>query len=154
MGATVGPTVLKIARSKFLVVVLPFEPVMPITLMLPALRTLASTADASLASARTTSLTKIWGWSAAASTKRSTTAATAPALAALATNKCPSVISPGLAKNRDPGPTNLESVSTEPVTIASALPDTSCPPMACATSARVSSIMTNRALSKLRGLRV
>ena len=60
-GATVGPSRSRIARSRFFVVVLPFDPVTPTILRSPRARTRATTSVARAPSATTASSTTICG---------------------------------------------------------------------------------------------
>ena len=60
-AATVGPTRSSIARSRFLVVVLPFDPVTPTMRSLPSARTRRTTSVARAPSASTESATTTWG---------------------------------------------------------------------------------------------
>ena len=141
-GATVSPSSWRIRWTRFLVVVLPFEPVIPTTRRSPAARTRATTVRARSASAWTTSGTMIC--EICASTRCSVSASAAPASAAAPTKRCPSVTSPGFATKMSPRPISRESVSTAPATVVSPVSPragSSVPPTASASSARVIRIM-------------
>ena len=141
-GATVGPSASSTARSRFLVVVLPLEPVIATIRSFPAARTRSTTSRAMAARAATPSGTISCGT--ATSSARSATTSAAPASTAAGANRCPSVSSPGRAKNTEPAPTSRESVSTVPDDDRVGRPHRSgrsrVPPSACASSARVSAI--------------
>ncbi len=142
-AATVGPTRSSTARSRFFVVVLPFDPVTPTMRRSPAARTRATTSVASAPSASTVSATTTCGT--ARSSTCSTTSRAAPCCAAIGANRWPSSNSPRLAKNTSPGAISRESVVTAPATTVSAAASVpsrcSVPPTAEAISARVSAIM-------------
>ncbi len=74
-GAMVGPTCSRIDRSRFLVVVLPFDPVMPTIFRCPFERTLAMTSVASAPSATTVSTTTSCGTGRSSSWSTTTSAA-------------------------------------------------------------------------------
>ena len=113
-GATVGPSASSTARSRFLVVVLPLEPVIATIRSFPrsgrARRPAAPWRPGPRRRrARSTAAPRT-------STARSATTSAAPASTAAGANRCPSVSSPGRAKNTEPAPTRRESVSTVPET--------------------------------------
>ena len=118
-GATVSPARSQMARSRFLVVVLPLEPVTAITWSRPRARTWATTSEARAPSARTTSGTTIW--LTGRSRGLSTSSSAAPACWAAGAKAWPSVTSPGLATKMEPFVTSRESVCTDPSTTVSSV---------------------------------
>ena len=110
--ATVGPTRPRISRRRFLVVVLPLEPVMPTTRSRSPARTRATTSFASAARAVVASATTTCGTS--RSRGRSTISSAAPRSSAAPAKSWPSIASPTRATNTPPGAISRESVSTAP----------------------------------------
>ncbi len=98
-GATVGPWVASRAASRSFVVVLPAEPVMPMTVVGECSRTRRTTSRASAPIASTASSTMIAGCAApsGACVARSASTAAAPAPSAASMKSWPSARSPGFA---------------------------------------------------------
>ena len=119
-GATVAPCSLRMAASRFLVVVLPFEPVMPTILSVPARRTRATTSRGQIRErddpVGDDDLRQLDVELALDDQQR------APRdRRASGAKRCPSVTSPGIATKTEPGPTSRESVSTDPDTVTPAM---------------------------------